>query len=130
MRRTMVGLLAAVGATMSALVGLVHGDLVPVIIVGASVATGMAAYGPTAFKKKIVRHSTNPLSQKGRYCTLQMNGSASSFRYVPVRRFAVCAPGLASGLALDVGGADPDTARHSVPGPVTFARRLAHMARC
>ncbi len=44
MSRSMVGLLAAVGAAMSALVGLAHGDLVFVIIAGAGAATGLAAY--------------------------------------------------------------------------------------
>ena len=43
MSRTMVGLLAAVGVTMSAIVGLVHGDLVPVVIVGAGIGTGLGA---------------------------------------------------------------------------------------
>ena len=44
MSRTMVGLLAAAGAIMAALVGLTHGDLVPVIITGAGAASGLAAY--------------------------------------------------------------------------------------
>ena len=44
MPRSMVGLLAAVGATMSALVGLAHGGLVWVIIADAAVATGLGAY--------------------------------------------------------------------------------------
>jgi hypothetical protein len=39
----MVGLLAAVGAAMSALVGLTHGDLVPLVIAGAATASGLAA---------------------------------------------------------------------------------------
>jgi hypothetical protein len=53
MSRTMVGLLAAVGAIMSALVGLTHSDLVLVIIAGAGTASGLAAYLalPTAKKK-------------------------------------------------------------------------------
>jgi len=44
MSRILVGLLAAVGATMSALVGLTHGDLVPVMIAVAGTASGLAAY--------------------------------------------------------------------------------------
>jgi hypothetical protein len=44
MSRTMVGLLAAAGSIMSALVGLTHGDLVPVLIAGAGTAGGLAAY--------------------------------------------------------------------------------------
>jgi hypothetical protein len=39
-----VGLLAAVGAAMSALVGFAHGDLVLVTVADAAVATGLAAY--------------------------------------------------------------------------------------
>jgi len=42
--RSMVGLLAAVGAAMSALVGIVHGDLVWVAIADGATATGLAAY--------------------------------------------------------------------------------------
>jgi hypothetical protein len=48
----MVGLLAAVGATMSALVGLTHGDLIPVMIAGAGTASGMAAYLALPSSKK------------------------------------------------------------------------------
>lgn len=44
MPRRMVGLLAAAGAAMSALVGLTHGDLVPAMIAAAAAATGTAAY--------------------------------------------------------------------------------------
>jgi hypothetical protein len=44
MPRSTVGLLAAVGATMSALVGLVHGGLVSVVVAGSALATGLAAY--------------------------------------------------------------------------------------
>ena len=44
MSRSMVGLLAAVGAAMSALVAFAHGDLVWLVIVNAAVATGLAAY--------------------------------------------------------------------------------------
>jgi hypothetical protein len=40
----MVGLLAAAGATMSALVGLMHGDLALSMIAGAGTASGLAAY--------------------------------------------------------------------------------------
>jgi hypothetical protein len=45
MSRSMVGLLAAVGAAMSALAGLTHSYLVFAIIACASAATGLAAYG-------------------------------------------------------------------------------------
>jgi hypothetical protein len=40
----MVGLLAAVGAAMSALAALAHGDLVWVVIADAAATTGLAAY--------------------------------------------------------------------------------------
>jgi len=47
MPRSMVGLLAAVGAAMSAPAGLAHGDLVFLIIADAAAATGLAAYAAT-----------------------------------------------------------------------------------
>ena len=53
MPRNMVGLLAAVGTAMSALVGLVHGDLVWAAIADASLATGLAAYLALLPEKKI-----------------------------------------------------------------------------
>jgi Na+/H+ antiporter NhaA len=40
----MVGLLAAVGTAMSALVGLAHGDLVWAVVTESGVAAGLAAY--------------------------------------------------------------------------------------
>ena len=54
MSRSMVGLLAAVGATMSALVGLIHGDWLPLMIVGAGGATGLAACLALPPSKKIL----------------------------------------------------------------------------
>jgi hypothetical protein len=48
----MVGLLAAVGAAMSALAGLAHGDLVWLIIGDAAAATGLAAYLALPAQKK------------------------------------------------------------------------------
>jgi hypothetical protein len=44
MPQRMVGLLAAVGAAMSALVGLAHGALVWIAVADAAAATGLAAY--------------------------------------------------------------------------------------
>jgi hypothetical protein len=44
MRRSMAGLLAAVGAAMSALVGLVRGDLAGIMVAGVAGAAGLAAY--------------------------------------------------------------------------------------
>lgn len=52
MPRGMVGLLAAVGAAMSALVGLAHGGVVWLMIAAATVAVGLAAYGALPLKKK------------------------------------------------------------------------------
>jgi hypothetical protein len=52
MRRNMVGLLAAVGAAMSALVGLTHGDVVWGMVTGAATATGVAAYAALPPQKK------------------------------------------------------------------------------
>jgi hypothetical protein len=51
MPRNMVGLLAAAGTAMAALVSLVHGDLVPVMIVGGGSATGLAAWLALPSKK-------------------------------------------------------------------------------
>jgi hypothetical protein len=53
MSRSMVGLLAAVGAIMSALVGLAHGDLVLTLIAGAGTASGLAAYLALPSKKNV-----------------------------------------------------------------------------
>ena len=44
MSRSMVGLLAAVGTTMSVLAGLVHGRLDALAVAGAGAASGLAAY--------------------------------------------------------------------------------------
>jgi hypothetical protein len=43
MPRSTVGLLAAIGVTLSALVGLVHGHAIPPMMLGAGAATGLAA---------------------------------------------------------------------------------------
>jgi hypothetical protein len=53
MLRSMVGLLAAVGAAMSALAAFAHGDLVRVTIADAAAATGLAAYLSAPTTKKI-----------------------------------------------------------------------------
>jgi hypothetical protein len=50
--RTLVGLLAAVSTTMAALASLIRGDLVPVMITGASGAAGLAAYLALPSSKK------------------------------------------------------------------------------
>jgi hypothetical protein len=44
MPRSVVGLLAAVGAALSAIIGLSRGSVVWILIVSASAATGLAAY--------------------------------------------------------------------------------------
>ena len=44
MPRSMVGLLAAVGTAMSALVGLAHGVLIWLALADAAAATGLSAY--------------------------------------------------------------------------------------
>jgi len=54
MSRRTVGLLAAVGAVLSALVGLVHGDLASIMVAGAGAATGLAAYSALPPLKKNV----------------------------------------------------------------------------
>jgi hypothetical protein len=53
MPRSMVGLLAAVGAAMSALVGLTHGDLSWAALADAAAATGLAAYLALPSAKKM-----------------------------------------------------------------------------
>ena len=55
MFRRMVGLLAAAGAIVSALVGFAHGDLTPLAIAGAGAAAGLLAYVTSPASK-------NPLS--------------------------------------------------------------------
>jgi hypothetical protein len=52
MSRNMAGLLAAVVTAMSALVGLVHGDLVWVVLTSSAVASGFAARLPSLTYKK------------------------------------------------------------------------------
>ena len=52
MPRIIVGLLAAVGVTMSALIAYTHGSLAWVIIASASAATGVAAYAAAPDQKK------------------------------------------------------------------------------
>lgn len=54
MFRSMVGLLAAAGVAMSALVAFNHGDSVLVMISGAASATGLAAYLAVPSSKKIL----------------------------------------------------------------------------
>jgi hypothetical protein len=54
MFRSMVGLLAAAGVAMSALVAFHHGDSVLVMISGAATATGLAAYLAVPSSKKIL----------------------------------------------------------------------------
>jgi sarcosine oxidase gamma subunit len=49
-----VGLLAAVGAAMSALVGVSHADVLTVMIMGAGAATGLAAFLALPPSKKIL----------------------------------------------------------------------------
>lgn len=53
MHRNMVGLLAAVGAAMSALLAIIHGDLVPLMIAVVAFATGTAARLAIPPKKNI-----------------------------------------------------------------------------
>jgi hypothetical protein len=48
----MVGLLAAVGAIMSVLAGLIHGHLDPLIIAGCGATAGSAAYLAASPSKK------------------------------------------------------------------------------
>jgi hypothetical protein len=53
MPRSAIGLLAALGAVLSALVGLTHGDLTPIVILCSGTATGVAAWLALPPPKKI-----------------------------------------------------------------------------
>jgi hypothetical protein len=65
MPRSMVGLLAAVGAAMFALVAFAHGVLTWVIIVSAAAATGLAAFLALPPKKNSqVRFETAELGER------------------------------------------------------------------
>jgi hypothetical protein len=67
MRRSMVGLLAAVGAAMSALVALAHGALVWLTMADAAAATGLAAYlALLPFKKNVHGVSMHAYADTGR----------------------------------------------------------------
>jgi hypothetical protein len=59
MPRSMVGLLAAVGAAMSAFVAFAHGDLVAATIASAAISTGLAAYAAAPLQKKSSEVITN-----------------------------------------------------------------------
>ena len=55
MRRSMAGLLVAVGTTVSVLAGFAHGDVALVIIaIVAGAASGSAAYLPLPSKKNLI----------------------------------------------------------------------------
>lgn len=69
MRRSVVGLLAAVGTAMSALVAFTHGDHVWELIAAAAAANGLVAYLPLPHPKKTVRsgrHGCQPRRSEGR----------------------------------------------------------------
>jgi hypothetical protein len=52
-----VGLLAAVGAIMSARVGLAHGDLVDALTLGAAATAGLGAYLTAPASKKSLKYT-------------------------------------------------------------------------
>ncbi len=66
MPSVMVGLLAAVGTAMSALVAFAHGDLVWLTIATAAVVTGLAAYVAARLQKKF---SSTPNGSKRLHST-------------------------------------------------------------
>jgi hypothetical protein len=53
MARSVVGLLAAVGATLSVLAGMIHGHLEPFALAGAAISAGLAASMALPPSKKI-----------------------------------------------------------------------------
>ena len=68
MHRGIVGLLAAVGTTMSSLVAFAHGDLVWLAISDAAAATGLAAcLALPRNKKNLAKHTAWFASHTGRY---------------------------------------------------------------
>jgi hypothetical protein len=79
----MVGLLAAVGVAMSALVSFVHGDSLPFMIVGASGATGLAAYLAAPVQKKaLVRDPPRGPAPQSLGCLFRIQKNYSlMFRY-------------------------------------------------
>jgi hypothetical protein len=135
MSRSMVGLLAAAGAAMSALVGLVHAGIVPVMIASAGAATGLAAYLALPPQKKSLRfryweisepktRGLAALSCDNPRFRLSLSGvlrfhSFLSFRWVScsLSRFTARVSGLLSGLALAVRPAG------QVEAPGSTARR-------
>ena len=58
MPRSMVGLLAAAGAAITAIAGLAHGDLLWAAVVDAAAATGLAAYLALPATKKANSRAT------------------------------------------------------------------------
>lgn len=69
MPRSIVGLLAAVGAAMSALASLAHGDLIWVAVADAAAATGLASYLALAPTKNLTATSTqSPLRRHRNSC--------------------------------------------------------------
>jgi len=52
MPRSVVGLLAALGVVLSSLLALMHGDLTPLVVLGAGTATGLASYLALPSSKK------------------------------------------------------------------------------
>jgi hypothetical protein len=44
MLKAVVGVLAALGTAMAAMAGLVHGHLIPIVILSAAAATGLADF--------------------------------------------------------------------------------------
>jgi hypothetical protein len=55
MTRSVVGLVAALGAVASALAGLLHGDWPPFMVISAGIATGAAAFWALPGPKKILQ---------------------------------------------------------------------------
>jgi hypothetical protein len=113
MPRSMVGLLAAVGATMFALAPSAHGVLFLLTIATAAVATGLATYGalcPVATglaaclafapSKKTFHfyHGSKLVHREFPDCYNLPPSEASGL----LQRFAACVSGLASGLALAI----------------------------
>ena len=148
MRRSMVGLLAAVGTVMSVLAALAHNDIALVIIAAiAGAASGSAASLPLPLKKKSelglrAGHLEWPTTAAELRITV-VPATTAEIRSVrrahfgpglwPGPRRQACWVGRGSSVkgglspALDAGGADPDMRRSGTRACDTL-RLLAHSA--
>jgi hypothetical protein len=110
MSRSMVGLFAAVAATMSVLAGVIHGPPEPFLLVGAGAASGLTAYLALPKAKKTCRRSWRRQDGDALNGTNQLLGVGIPlcpvFLAGAIPRFAASGsgPGLRPGLAVRSAG--------------------------